>query len=389
MSTEPQAELVPARNEHVEKIEGALARFSAVDAGLAALRDRYNGIVFEVTTSKGLDLAKAARAEVREIRIGIEEVRKEAKAPILALGKKLDAEASRIKGELEKIEGPIDDQIKAEENRKEREKQERIAAEVKRVGDIQNRIAAIAALVLDTPGASIEKLDALIARADAAVAEQGSFMEFQAQAATTYTSTRERLVAARQAIVDQQAEAAKLKAEREALAKQRAEQEEREREEREAKAARERIEQADRDAAAAELKRQQDELEEQRKAQAAAEAQRWADLAAREKEIEAREAALRPPPPPAPDPLLDPAQQEPEPSVLTLTGPQPDLPTVMIDPDDMFVSEAPVDLDATGTHMACPEPERVLEYLAAMYAVDMETALGWMRSIDWSAVQLP
>jgi hypothetical protein len=362
-----QTELVTApKNEHVEKIEGAITKFSAVDAGLVALREKHAGVVYAVTTTKGLEAAKAARAEVREIRYEVERVRKDAKAPLLALGKWLDREAQRVTDALLDIESGPHKQIAAEEERKEREKQERIEAERKRVADIQTRIASIASLVLETPGASIETLDGLIARADAAVADQGSFMEFQTQAAETYTSTRAKLLTARQAIVAHQAEAARLKAEREELARQRAEQAERDRLARE------------------EAERVRAAQEAARAVQAEADAKRAAELAEREAAVAAREAAV-------PEQILTgPASFEMDVSAIRSFADSLDsAPLLKIEEQEPETAVEHVVLGAFPageTEPACPGADQLIDVLSGIYRVAPETALGWLRSIDWQNV---
>lgn len=115
------------------EVTKAVAEFDRVALGLASLREKYGSVVYDVATTAGMTDAKAARLAIREPRYEIERIRKAAKAPILALGKKLDSEAAQITGELEKLEAPIDGAIKAEEERKEREKnaaeQQRLAEE--------------------------------------------------------------------------------------------------------------------------------------------------------------------------------------------------------------------------------------------------------------------
>lgn len=109
------------QNTEIVKVERALTEFESIEAGLADLRTKYTNVVFPVTTKEGLSEAKAARNAIRDPRSKTEEIRKEAKAPILALGRQLDAKAKYITEELLKIEGPIQAQISAEETRKERE----------------------------------------------------------------------------------------------------------------------------------------------------------------------------------------------------------------------------------------------------------------------------
>jgi hypothetical protein len=95
------------------EVERTIAEISRVETGLAKLRADYFGVVYEVHLSEGLEAARAARRAIREPRFEVEKIRKAGKAPLLALGKMLDAEAARITRELVAIENPIDAQITA------------------------------------------------------------------------------------------------------------------------------------------------------------------------------------------------------------------------------------------------------------------------------------
>jgi DNA repair exonuclease SbcCD ATPase subunit len=298
-------------NTDIELVSKALAEFDAVGAGLQALREKYAGVVFDVTTTQGMDDAKEARRALREPRYEVERIRKEAKAPILALGKKLDEDAKRITAEIEKLEGPIDQQIKHEEARKAREREARAAAEAARVKGIQDRIAEIrgvvsvrcsdAANILEHIG-DIERIEI-----------DDTFGEFQDTAADAKAASLARLRDMHAAVVAQEAEAARIAAEREELARLRAEQAEREAAERarlaeeervarEAREAAEREAQAKRAAEEAELARQRDELARQQREQAERLAAEEARLASERAEIARQQEELRKAqePPPAP-----------------------------------------------------------------------------------------
>ena len=149
----------------IETVTTALADFDRVAAGLAALTKNYAGVLYDVQTTSGMEAAKLARATVRKPRYEIETIRKGAKAPLLAIGKRLDSEAARITVELMKLEDPIDAQIKAEEGRKEREKAERAAAETARVQGIHARIDALRSLPVKAANRTPEQIATLIAEA--------------------------------------------------------------------------------------------------------------------------------------------------------------------------------------------------------------------------------
>jgi hypothetical protein len=130
-------------NNEMELISGALIAIDRVEAGLALLRRNYEGVIFDPTTKTGMETARAARQAIRQPRIEVEKIRKAAKAPLLALGKRLDAEAARITGELVKLEEPIHAVIVEEENRKEQERIAKAIAEQKRVADLHEKIAEL------------------------------------------------------------------------------------------------------------------------------------------------------------------------------------------------------------------------------------------------------
>ena len=112
-------------------------------AALAELGVRYKGVVFQVTETKGMADAKAARAEIRGYRTDLEKMRKELKADVLEKGRLIDGEAKRITTALEELEEPIYAQIKAEEARKEAERKAKEEAERAAADEIHKRIAEI------------------------------------------------------------------------------------------------------------------------------------------------------------------------------------------------------------------------------------------------------
>jgi hypothetical protein len=227
-------------NSEIVLIKTALADFDRVAMGLALLKENYGGMVFEVDSTMGMAHAKAARAALREPRYEVEKVRKAAKAPLIALGKKLDAEATRITNAIMDIEMPIQEQIQQEEERKEREKQLRAEAEAKRILMIQSKIDAIRAVPGDMVGFPAKLLSDEIEAISALLIDQ-SYEEFQQIASDARGSVLGQLASMRDAAVRNEAEAEQIKKDRADLARMRAEmavqqasKDRREREEREA-----------------------------------------------------------------------------------------------------------------------------------------------------------
>lgn len=251
-----------------------IAEYKPVEAGLATLRDKYAGIVWDVSTGKGLDAARAARVAVREPRYEVERIRKALKAPAIAYGKRIDDEAKRITAALLEIEGPIDAVILEAEAQKERERAEREAKEQARIAAIHARIADIRALANIRAGVSADTIDKTWAELTDRELAEADFAEFMDQAKRAQAETIQALHLAYEDAHAREQEAARLAAEREELARMRREQQERDalaaqeraKAEAAAKAAREAEEarqRAERQAHEAEMQRERDAMKAQ------------------------------------------------------------------------------------------------------------------------------
>lgn len=213
----------------LEQVTLAVAAINKVEAGLAALRETYGAVVYQVTTTDGMEAAKAARAAVREPRYEVERIRKAAKAPILALGKKLDTEAARITGELEKIENPIHQQIKSEEDRKEKEREDKIAAELARTQEIQRRLDGIRNWPVNAANQPAILVGQMLTQAQAFRIETDVFQERSEEATAILAASTAALAGILQQRKDHEAEQAQLEIDRKELARLKAEETERQR----------------------------------------------------------------------------------------------------------------------------------------------------------------
>jgi hypothetical protein len=264
-----------------------ISQYDKIEAGLADLRSKYSGVVFDVSTNAGLDDAKKARAAVREPRYELEKVRKALKAPALEYAKRIDTEAKRIEGELLKIEQPLDETIKAEEARREEVKRAKEEAERQRQEAIQKRINALAHYPVQAVGGSAADIADMRAIAAELPITTENFEQRTGEAMQLQEEVLAKLDQMHAAALAQEQEAARLAGERAALERQRQEQEaatkaqreveeahlRQEREAFEAEQARQReaaaaaaAEQRRKDeAAAAELRAQQEELARQQR----------------------------------------------------------------------------------------------------------------------------
>ena len=110
-----------------------IVAYNATKAALADLTARYKGLVFEVTTPKGMAEAKAAYKEINAHSITLENARKKEKAASLEYGRFVDSEAKRIDEQIEVLRLPIKEQIETETKREERELAARVEAERLRI----------------------------------------------------------------------------------------------------------------------------------------------------------------------------------------------------------------------------------------------------------------
>lgn len=222
----------------VEKPKYELKILSAAEKNVNEIIKQFDGIVYDVTTTKGMETARKDRALMVKARTTVEQARKEEKADILERGKFIDSTAARLKEEILKYETPLDEKIKAEEERKEAEKQAKLLAEQERIAGINKRIDQMKNSPLVAVNKSVEEIKRAIG-AITKLAIDESYQEFQQQAAEVKEEAlvklagilEEKEAAEAEAIrikAEQEAEAEKLRLEREELDRLRKEQEERE-----------------------------------------------------------------------------------------------------------------------------------------------------------------
>ena len=101
-----------------EFIDSQLKKYNITDAALAEIKQRYGELAVHGPDDKaGYDAVKAAIADVRSIRTGIEKKRKELKDLALRYGRAVDDEAKRLTSEVSQIE----ERLKVEKERTDKE----------------------------------------------------------------------------------------------------------------------------------------------------------------------------------------------------------------------------------------------------------------------------
>jgi len=277
-----------AITDDMSRISTAVSEFDRVAAGLADIETRFpKDVVYDLTTTKGMKDAIAHRAAWRDPRIMVEKVRKMAKAPLLALGKNIDARAAWLTERLLEGETPIDQQIKAEEARREAEREAKAAAEFGRVLAIQEALAAIGVDVAAACNKTSADIAALLEQMQTTQPDPATFQEMLEQAKAAWAAGITKLETAHKAKLWEEAEQRRVAAELEAqrIAQQKAD------EERARIAAEQAAEAARLAEERAEIERQRAELQAMRDAAEAAERAKADEAARAEREEAERQAA--------------------------------------------------------------------------------------------------
>lgn len=199
----------------------ALSRFGDWRPKAKALVDKYKGVIFDVTTPKGMADATAARIEVRAPRYAAQNVSKASKSELARVSKAIGAEEQAIIDALAETEAHIHAQIEAENSR-------RAAIEAARVAKHRAGIETIRSYAAQAQGKTAAQITAAIT-ALMALSFGDEWQEFRDEAAEAAIATRDALVALRDATAEREAEAARIEAQRIENARVAAEQAERQR----------------------------------------------------------------------------------------------------------------------------------------------------------------
>ncbi|MEO8297084.1 MAG: hypothetical protein ABI574_04675 [Burkholderiales bacterium] len=195
----------------------AVAEYNRTEAGLADLRQRYAGVVFDMRTVAGDKAARAGRLELVKLRTSLDGVRKDLKAPLAAQVKLIDDEAKRITAEIKLLEEPIDAQIKADEARREAERKKREEQERQRAAAIRVRITEISDAPVRAATMSSKEIDELGGVVDGTTISEAEFGEFTEEALAVRDRSIAQLLDLFNAAQDREQAAAKLEEERRAL----------------------------------------------------------------------------------------------------------------------------------------------------------------------------
>lgn len=219
---EPPA--APPPSIAIVQVGTKITGYDKIEAGLAELRTKYADAVFDCRDAKGLAAARAARGELRDTRLRLEETRKEEKAEALKYGRRVDSEAARIEAEIRKLEDPIAAQVQAEDRRREEERQAREKAEAARKEQIQKCIDWLRLCVTQGVGKTAAQLTEFIETVSKAPLTEDLYGERLAEATKIHGESLDQLTTMRNAAIETEATRSRLAEQEQQLAAQRAEQ---------------------------------------------------------------------------------------------------------------------------------------------------------------------
>lgn len=137
-----------------------LAQFSEAQQTITALASRYQNVVFDVATPKGMREALAARAELRDNgRFFLTRAEKRIKGEVNDLKRVMAEKVEELVAIVQPVEDAVDAQIKAEEQRKAAEKAELARIEGERVAAHQAGLAKLRGYVAQAKGQPLEKIE--------------------------------------------------------------------------------------------------------------------------------------------------------------------------------------------------------------------------------------
>lgn len=199
--------------------ELVIDQLRAEEPALAALAEKYRDVAFNVSTTKGMDEAKAARLDLRENgRFKLQRAEERIKAEVNALKKDMAPEIERLISITKPVEDSIHEQIDAEEKRKAAEKERKAQGDAFRKALHLALIDKINGYVTAAEGLPAERIEKGIAHVEAMQfgAETQEFApQYEAAKQSTLTGLRKLQTAAkeREAIEAQRLENERIAAE--------------------------------------------------------------------------------------------------------------------------------------------------------------------------------
>ena len=171
MSNDTEQAAAPAAETETSKalnlVASNIAEFDSVEAGLQALEGKYQNVVFDVTTTKGMVEAKQARAEIREPRYAVQHAIDNAKRPLESLKKAITRRGEEIIARIRPLEDGVHTQIKAQEDAIEAKKEEERQREAEAARVVAEKIQAMQDAIMAAVNQPVEVIDQKLAVVEA------------------------------------------------------------------------------------------------------------------------------------------------------------------------------------------------------------------------------
>lgn len=195
----------------------ALASFAPIEAHMRTLAARYKDVAYDVTTTKGMADAKAARLVLREEgRYAVQRLQDRLKKEANDLKRTLDAKGDELIALVKPAEDAIHAQIEAEEQRKAAEREAKAAKERERIAGLDAKLAALSTWIerCKEPGMTAERIEKGIALLEDAQIDPAEWQEYAARAEARKAEVLGVMHTLYDQAVRREAEAARLEAQR-------------------------------------------------------------------------------------------------------------------------------------------------------------------------------
>lgn len=169
-----EQELIPAESQEQKSLVTVEFKFS--DAALTEMKERFKDLV--IGDSKSYEATKAARAEVRDVRYGIQNALKAGNASLRDRIKANDAEAERLINLITQVEDPLDAEVKRWEKKKADEKAERERLEQDRIDKITGMVNWMTGCVRECAGKDSDFIRQKIESLELCEVSDEAFQEF-------------------------------------------------------------------------------------------------------------------------------------------------------------------------------------------------------------------
>ncbi len=200
-----------------------IAPLQIIEVGLAALRIESDEADWDVETTDGERAAREFRAKCVKVRTSADAAYEQGNKPLLAAQRQARELVKKIQSFVQPIEDVWDAKIKAKEQRKAAEKAAREQAERDRIRIIRGRIDDFTFAASSCAGCTSEQIKSLLDCLDQRTISKDLFGEFVDEAEGARLAARSAVQKLYDDAAAREAEAARLQAEREELARQAAE----------------------------------------------------------------------------------------------------------------------------------------------------------------------